>query len=57
MLLINFEQSIIWTKYCVLPLAGNENSINEYTNANNIIYPIKYTKLYFPVVTFSARAN
>ena len=45
------------TKYCVLSVAGNENNINEDANANNIIFTIKDTKLYVPVVTLSARDN
>ena len=46
-----------WTKYCVLPVAGNENNINEDAKANNIIFAINDTKLYVPVVTLSARDN
>ena len=42
-----------WTKYCVLSAAGADNG-----NANsNIIFTIKDTKLYVPVVTLSARDN
>ena len=43
-----------WTKYCVLSAAGNDN-----TNANpdNIIFTLKDTKLYVPVVTLSAKDN
>ena len=37
--------------------AGNENNINEDANANNIIFTIKETKLYVPVLTLSARDN
>ena len=37
-----------WTKYCFLPAADNDNGIG---NPNNIIFPIKYTKLYVLVVT------
>ena len=36
--------------------AGNDNSIDENINAN-IIFTIKDTKLYVPVVTLSARDN
>ena len=47
------ELKLKWTKYCVLPAAGNDN-----TNANpNNIFTIKDTKLYVPVVTLSARDN
>ena len=46
------ELKLKWTKYCILSVAGNENNINE-----NIIFTIKETKLYIPVVTLSARDN
>ena len=45
-----------WTKYCDLSIAGNENDNNN-DNANNIIFTIKDTKLYVPVVTLSAPDN
>ena len=45
------ELKLKWTKYCVLSVAGSENNINEDANANNIIFAIKDTKLYVPVVT------
>ena len=44
-----------WTKYCVLSVAGTEN-ITDNDNVN-IIFTIKDTKLYVPVVTLSATAN
>ena len=43
--------------YCVLSAAGNENNINEDAKANEIIFTIKDTKLYVPVVTLTARDN
>ena len=43
-----------WTKYCFLAAAGNDNAND---NANNIIFTIKDTKLYVPVVTLSANEN
>ena len=48
------ELELKWTKCCVLSAAGNDN-----TNAkpNNIIFTIKGTKLYVPVVTLSSRDN
>ena len=40
------------TKYFVLPAAGADN-MN--ANPNNIVFTIKDTTLYVPVVTFSAK--
>ena len=51
------ESKLKWGKYCVLSEAGNYNNINENANADNIIFTIKGTKLYVPVVTLSARDN
>ena len=51
------ELKLKWTKYCVLSVAGNENNINEDGNANNVIFTIKETKLYVPVVNLSAKDN
>ena len=42
------------TKYCVFSRAGNDN-VND--NDNNIIFTIKNTKLYVPIVTLSAKDN
>ena len=41
-----------WKKYCVLTAAGNDNTNS---NHNNIIFTIKDTKLYVPLVTLSVR--
>ena len=49
------ELKIKWIKYCVLFAAGNEHYTNDNVNANHIIFTIKDTKLYVPVVTLSAR--
>ena len=46
------ELKLKWTKYCVLSAASADN-IN--ANSNNIIFTIKDTKLYVPVITLSAR--
>ena len=51
------ELKLKWAKYCVLSVPGNENEIHSNDNANNIIFIIKDTELYFPVVTLSARGN
>ena len=48
------ELKIRWMKHCVLASAGTEN---DDANSNNIIFTIKDTKLYFRVVTFSAKDN
>ena len=44
------------TKHCVLSVADTDNA-NGNNDDNNIIFAIKYTKLYVPVVTLSARDN
>ena len=38
-------------------LADTENDVNDNNSANNIIFTIKDTKLYVPVVTLSAKEN
>ena len=43
-----------WYSYWVLSAAGNDNAND---NDDNIIFTIKDTKLYVPVVTLSARDN
>ena len=50
------ELKLKWTKYCVLHAVGNGN-LNDNNNTNNIIFTIKDTNLYVPVVTLSARDN
>ena len=50
------ELKLKWTKYCVLPANDYDND-NDNDNANNIIFTIKDTKLYVPVVTFLVRDN
>ena len=54
--LINYkvELKLKWTKYCVLAAAGNDNTNG---NPSNIIFTIKDTKLYFPIVTLSKKYN
>ena len=49
-------QKLKWTKYCVLSVAGNDNA-DDNDNVINIIFIIKDTKLYDPVVNLSARDN
>ena len=47
------ELKLRWAKHCVLASAGVENN-----NADSdIIFTIKDTKLYVPVVTLSAKNN
>ena len=56
MALINckVESKLKWTKHCVLSAAA-AYYIN--ANSNNIIFIIKGTKLYVPVVNLSTRDN
>ena len=52
------ELKLKWTKYCVLSAVGAENvndNVNNNANGNDIIFSIKETKLYVPLVTLSAR--
>ena len=51
------ELKLKWTKYCVFSSGGTENDVNENDNAINIIFTIRDTKLYFSIVTLSARGN
>ena len=48
------ELKLKWSNYFVLSAADNENPNG---NDDNIIFTIKDTKLYVPVVTLSARDN
>ena len=47
------ELKLRWSKHCVLSVAGTDNA-NSDNDDNNIIFTIKDTKLYVPVVTLSA---
>ena len=49
------ELKFKWAKYCLLSAAGSDNVNN--IDSNNIIFTIKDTKFYVPVVTLSARDN
>ena len=52
------ELKLKWTKYCVLSAVGAENvndNVNNNAIGNDIIFSIKETKLYVPLVTLSAR--
>ena len=52
------ELKFKWTKHCVLSVLGNNNDDdNDGANSNNIIFTIKDAKLYFSVVTESAKGN
>ena len=48
------ELKIKWTKYCVLTATGADNNDANY---NNIIFTIKNTRLYVPLVTLSTGDN
>ena len=50
LIICKIEFKLKWTKYCVLSANGNDN-------VNNIIFTIKDTKLYVPVVTLSVKGN
>ena len=58
MLLINckVELKFRWTKNCVLSVFGSEND-NDNAGPDNIIFTIKDSNLYVPVVTLSAKDN
>ena len=43
-----------WTKSCVFSANSNGN-VNDNDNATNIVFAIKYTSLYIPDLTLSAR--
>ena len=49
------ELKLKWAKYCAFSAGGTENFIHEDANANSIIFIIKDTKLYVPVITLSGR--
>ena len=49
------EIKLRWTKYCVLSVAGADNTNDN--DSDNIIFTIKDTKLYVPVVSLSSRDN
>ena len=52
------ELKLKWAKYCILPVDGTVNDVNNNNNnANNIIFTITDSKLYVPVVTLSAKEN
>ena len=60
--LINFkvELKLKWTKYCVFSEAGADyvnDNVNDNVNSNNIIFAIKDTKFYVPVITLTVRGN
>ena len=50
------ELKLRCSKHSVLSVAGTDNA-NGNNNENNIIFTIKNTKLYVPVITLSARDN
>ena len=49
-----FWLKLKWTKYCVLSVGGANNAD---AKPNNIIFTIKDTKFYIPVVTLFAKYN
>ena len=53
---LKIELKLKWRKYFVLSSNDNDN-VKDNDNANNIIFTVKDTKLYFQVATLSARNN
>ena len=52
------ELKLRWTKHYILPVLGVVNADNDYdSNADNIIFTIKETKLNVLIVTLSAKDN
>ena len=49
------KSKLKWTKHCVLSAADSKNNINEDASANDMIFTIKGTELYIPVVTFLSK--
>ena len=50
------ELKLKWSKHCVLSVDGADN-VNGNNDDNNIIFSIKDTKLYVPMVPLSTRDN
>ena len=50
------ELKIKWTKHCVLSENENDN-VKDNNDGNNIIFTIKDTQLYVPVINLKAREN
>ena len=48
------ESKLKWTNYCALSAAGANN---DNANSNNIIFNIKDTKLYVPLINLSSTKN
>ena len=48
------ELKLSWTKHCILGTGGVDNTN---TDPNKIIFTIKDTKLYVPVVTLPEKIN
>ena len=48
------KSKLKWIKDCVLSVTGNDNTNG---NPDHVIFTIKDTKLYVPVVTLSAKDN
>ena len=54
MLLLNCKLELKWAKNCVLSAAWADNTD---ANSNNIIFTMKDTKFYVPIVTLSSKDN
>ena len=53
---LKVKSKLRWWKHCVLSVLGNEND-NDNEDPSIIVFTIKDTKLYVPVVTLSAKDN
>ena len=52
------ELKFTWAKHCDLSVLGAANSDNDDgANSKNIIFTVKYTKSYIPVVILTAKDN
>ena len=51
------KSKLRWANHFVFAFAENNNGENNNADSNNIVFTIKDTKLYNPVVTLPAKGN